>query len=151
MLCVWGKQEETCLCSTEKVKRAEQGQALWSNPRNRSGWHCKCSSVKPRFPQPSCSWLPTIPSITYSMRASWLWGCELKCKRWNYAEKESEQRSQNSTCCEQICMSINRKYPSLELHCVCVIVLHPNKAGWRKVPLHRASSCCYCFRMASWD
>lgn len=37
-------------------------------------------------------------------------------------------------------------------HCVCVshlvIVLHPNRAGWRKVPFLEASDCCSCLLVA---
>ena len=54
-------------------------------------------------------------------------------------------------------VSTHRNYPAV-IHCVCVcvcvcvsksvIVLHPNGAGWRKVPVLGASGCCSCLLVA---
>lgn len=69
------------------------------------------------------------------------------------SQRARDHRAQSSACCEQAPMSTHRKYPAV-VHCVCVcvsksvIVLHPNGAGWRKVPVLGASGCCSCLLVA---
>lgn len=78
-------------------------------------------------------------------------------KETEWKQRGRDGRSQGSACCERLAVSTHTKYPSQQSHCcVCVIqslfCIRP-KAGWRKVPVHRATGCCYCFLVskASWD
>lgn len=121
-----------------KEKRAAQGWAASSNPKKHTN-----------------KWVTSHTAALWSLLVV-LYSLELLSK--NYLKKKKGQENIFHGLELEVQPAANRSVwahtTNIQAsgHCVCVshlvIVLHPNRAGWRKVPFLEASDCCSCLLVA---